>query len=245
MSTGTPTLERSTTRSEAESNGHADGATDTSNLGKAARRFPLRLPPCADPPTAPVVIDGAECEEPREWLWTPVQYRAAAEAGLFDGIRVELLDGRVYVMSPMGDDHRLGILLADSAVREAFGSGHTYFCQLPTRLEESQPEPDLLVLRGGPREMDDDPSRVLLVVEVSFSTLRFDQTTKASTYAAAGFPDYWLTNLVAGRLEVRRRPTRRADGTWEYAETRTYDLLDSVAPLARPDVEISVADLLP
>ena len=201
-------------------------------------------------PTAPVVLPAAGSEvlaAPREWLWTPEFYQQAYEAGFFEGLRVELVKGRVYVMAAMGDKHVLGIRLADAVAHTCFPihAGHVIECQLPKRLDESTPEPDLTILSGQLRDLNRDPKRVLLVVEVSDTSLRFDQVVKAATYAEAGYPDYWITNIPENRVEIRREPRRAPDGTWAYAQLTTHGPGEVVSPLADPNVKIAVDDLLP
>ena len=204
--------------------------------------------PASNHPTAPVVLPAAGSEvlaEPREWLWTPELYQQAFEAGFFDGMRVELVKGRVYVMPAMGNKHVTGIRLANYEFHRHFTAGFTVDCQLPQLYELSKPEPDLTVLRGEIRELDDDPKRVLLVLEVSDSTLRFDQRVKSVGYAEAGYPDYWIVNIPNSRIEVRREPRQAADGTWAYAQLTRHGPGAVISPLADPNVKIAVDDLLP
>ncbi len=86
-----------------------------------------------------------------------------------------------------------------------------------------------------------------LVVEISEATLRKDRTIKAHLYAQAGFPDYWIVNLVDRQLEVHRNPgpdpSRR--GRFRYADVTIVPESGRMSPLAAPQSEIAVADLLP
>ena len=86
-----------------------------------------------------------------------------------------------------------------------------------------------------------EPSDILLVIEVSDSSLRFDRGRKLEAYAEAGLPDYWLANVPDGVLEVRRDP--RPD-RGEYGSLQTLDKNQRIAPLAFPDIELAVAELL-
>ena len=215
---------------------------------KATSTRPAASGPASPHPTAPVVLPAADSEvlaEPREWLWTPEFYDRASDLGFFDGMRVELIKGRVYVMPAMGPKHVLCIRLASHVFHEHFADGFTVDCQVPELYEMSKPEPDVSVLRGRVRELDDDPKRVLLVLEVSNTTLRFDQTVKAAAYAEAGYPDYWLVNIPKNLLEIRRESRRSAEGKWEYVSLTRHGPDEAVSPLAKPDVKIKVADLLP
>ena len=183
---------------------------------------------------------------PRPFRFTGEQYAKLGEAGYFRGQRVELIGGRVLVMSPMNDPHAHGIVLVLHAVQAAFGPNYTFRPQLPMRLSAGdEPEPDLAVVAGPPRANPTHPTTALLVIEVSDTTIDYDTTTKAELYAAAGIPDYWVLDLVSRRLLVFRDPAPVTAGGAAYRTHRTYGPVDTVAPLAAPAAAIPVADLLP
>jgi Uma2 family endonuclease len=120
--------------------------------------------------------------------------------------------------------------------------------QLPIALDdESEPEPDLAVVSGGPRDYANHPSRPALVVEIADSTLAFDREHKGSLYARARLPDYWIVNLVDRTLEVYREPAPDAAGQfgWAYRTALTLGPDEHVTLLAAPDARILVADFLP
>jgi len=129
-----------------------------------------------------------------------------------------------------------------------FGPDWTIEAQLPVALDEaSEPEPDIAVVTGGPRDyVESHPSRPELVVEVALASLALDRGEKASLYARAGVADYWIVNLVDNVLEVYREPVADPRGAygWRYASTTTLRRGDSVTPLARPDSAIPISDLL-
>lgn len=107
----------------------------------------------------------------------------------------------------------------------------------------SEPEPDVLVTPGTPDDYSAGPptaAESLLVVEVSDSSLRQDHGRKAETYAKAGVADYWIVNLKSRTLEVRRQPEND-----EYVSLDVYTENEPVAPLAAPQANVRVADLLP
>jgi Uma2 family endonuclease len=120
---------------------------------------------------------------------------------------------------------------------------------LPVALDdESEPEPDVCVVPGGPRDyLDAHPRRPALVVEVAQSSLAIDRGIKAGLYARAGIADYWIVNLVDRQVEVRRRPVAASDARygWRYADVSVHREGESVAPLAMPDAPVAVADVLP
>ena len=161
---------------------------------------------------------------------------------------VELIDGEIVTATPQKSRHATAVSLAATALRLAFGGHVDVRTQLPLAIDAaSELEPDVAVVSGSPRDYRDaHPSTALLVVEVADTSLLFDRTTKASLYARAGIPDYWLLNLVDEVLEVRA-PQRSADAppVSRYASVERYGPRDCVAPLARPDRFIAVEDLLP
>ena len=144
--------------------------------------------------------------------------------------------------------HAMAIQLAAEALRSAFGRGWSVRVQLPLALDpESEPEPDVAVVRGAPRDYPDEhPSVPVLVLEVAHASLRADRRLKARLYARAGLADYWIVNLVDRVLEVHRAPTRPSSGRRaSYADVRRLGPSESITPLSAPAAEVAVADLLP
>ena len=138
----------------------------------------------------------ADVLEPRVRKWTREEYYKMGELGLFEGQRVELIDGEIIEMSPMGNPHVIAASLAHDALQRAFGVGFWVRHGAPISVSSiSEPEPDIAVVKGTPREFKDHPSTALLAVEVSETTLAMDRKRKASLYASAGILDYWIVNL--------------------------------------------------
>ncbi len=182
--------------------------------------------------------------------WTRLEYERLIDLGAFGpNDRLELLGGQLVVREPQGNLHSTGIRLVAQALRTAFGTSWNVDAQLPVSLdEESEPEPDVAVVAGGPRDyVDAHPTRPVLVVEVALSSLALDRGEKASLYARAGLADYWIVNLVDGVVEVYRDPAGDPDAPygWGYRSARTLRTGERVSPLAAPDAEIPAADLLP
>jgi Uma2 family endonuclease len=181
--------------------------------------------------------------------WTRREYDRLIELGvLHEDEPIELLAGRMVVREPQRTPHAVATQLAAEALRVAFGAGWTVRVQLPLALDDaSEPEPDVAVVRGAPRDyLREHPSSPALVVEVARDSLRADRTLKARLYARAGIGDYWIVNLVDRILEVHRSPTglgarRRAT----YAEIDRLGPSEAIAPLAALAARIVVADLLP
>jgi Uma2 family endonuclease len=114
--------------------------------------------------------------------------------------------------------------------------------------DDSEPEPDLCVVQGSARDYEGEhPNTAALVLEVADTTLSMDRRVKASLYASAGIPDYWILNLRDRVLEVQRDPEAAAGAAFgfRYRTTLRFDEGASVTPLRAPGHAIAVADLLP
>ncbi len=181
--------------------------------------------------------------------WTRHEYDRLIELGVLDEDEpVELLAGRLVVKEPRRTPHAMATQLAAEALRIAFGAGWSVRVQLPIALDaDSEPEPDVAVVRGAPRDYPHEhPSVPVLVVEVAHDSLRADRTLKARLYARAAVEDYWIVNLVDRVLEVHRAPTGPSRGRRAaYADVRRVAPSEAIAPLAAPAARIVVADLLP
>ena len=182
--------------------------------------------------------------------WTRLQYDRLIECGVFQpGDRIELIGGELIVREPQRTPHSTAIELALDALRAAFGPGWRVRVQLPIALdEESEPEPDIAVVPGSPRDyLPSHPSNPVLILEAAESSLALDRKIKGSLYARAQIMDYWIVNLVDQVLEVYRDPvaTPASPYVWHYASVTTLQPGDAMAPLAAPRSSIAVADLLP
>jgi Uma2 family endonuclease len=175
------------------------------------------------------------------------QYYLLADAGAFGDARVELIEGEIVVMAPIGHPHAavthpLAVILGG-----AFGDGYTVRNQVPISLGESakpsDPQPDLAVVVGHWRDyIGRNPigADVKLVVEIADSSLSDDRKVKSALYAAAGIPEYWIVNLVDVQLEVYRQPEGE-----QYATVQILRPGDVASPLLSPQSTIAVEDFLP
>jgi Uma2 family endonuclease len=182
--------------------------------------------------------------------WTREEYDRMIDAGvLTTNDRVELVDGEIVTMTPQKSRHATAVRLVETALRRVFGDGVDVRTQLPLALgAESEPEPDIAVVAGSPRDYRDaHPSTALLIVEVADTSLDFDRTRKASVYARAGILDYWIVNLIDAVVEIHRKPQQSTGqvAVWHYADIATHHAPDRIVPLARPGSFIAIADLLP
>ncbi len=152
--------------------------------------------------------------------FTVDEYHALAEAGILcEDSRVELIDGIITTMSPVGAAHiacvnRLNDLF--TRLRLELDGAFVVSVQNPIRLGPRQePEPDLALLRPMGEIRMPEAADALLVVEVADTTLATDRAVKAPRYAAGGIPEVWIVDLQAQKVEVYRRP-----GAVGYAEAR-------------------------
>ncbi len=127
--------------------------------------------------------------EPTLRRWTRLEYERLIEHGFFQpGDPVELVGGALIVAEPQGSTHFTSIQLVDEVLRAGFGRGWVVRVQGPIALDdESEPEPDVAVVPGRPRDyVSAHPARPVLVVEISESSLALDREVKGSLYARAG-----------------------------------------------------------
>ena len=172
------------------------------------------------------------------------EYHRLGESGIIGpDERVELIEGEIIEMTPIGRDHasvvdRLTMLFA----RRAGDRAHVRV-QGPVTLRAlaSEPQPDLLLLRPQPdyyRSGHPEPPHVLLAVEVMESSVAYDRRRKLPLYARAGFPEVWLVDVNVDVTSVYRGPTPAG-----YREERTVRQDDAIAPLALPDLALLGRDL--
>jgi Uma2 family endonuclease len=189
-------------------------------------------------------------ERLRTRRWNRVEYGRLIEHRFLDeDDPIELVDGLLLVKEPQYTPHATAVMLVTEALRTAFGPGWCVRPQLPLALDDrSEPEPDVCVVPGSPRDyLGDHPTGAALVVEVAASGLAIARGRKATMYARSGIADYWILNLVHRVLEVHREPvhlrgTRRG---WRYRRVHSVGADDTVIPLALPAARIAIADLLP
>jgi len=182
--------------------------------------------------------------------FTRHEYEKLVEDGFFrPDERLELLDGLLVLREPQGTYHATAVTLTGAALGRVFRRGFHVRSGLPVALDDaSEPEPDLSVVRGKPRDyLSGHPSVPVLVVEVAESSLGMDRRRKLGLYARAQRGEYWIVNLVDRVLEVYREPVRSPAALygWKYRYVRLLKPGATVSPLAAPRSRIRVADLLP
>jgi Uma2 family endonuclease len=177
--------------------------------------------------------------------FTVDEYHRMAEAGILtEDDRVELIDGEVVQMSPIGARHAAAVKRCNRALSRAVGDRALVSVQDPVDLDPyNEPQPDVALLR--PRADDyagglPGPADLLLVVEAADTSLAHDRQGKLRWYAATGVREVWLLDLPGDALEAHREP--RPTG---YALIRRYQRGERLAPEALPDLAVPVEDLLP
>ena len=178
-------------------------------------------------------------------LFNVDEYYAMAEAGILaPDERVELVNGEIVTMSPIGDRHAYSVDESVYLLMTQLGERGRVRCQNPVHLDErTEVQPDIAALRwrddryasGHP-----GPADVLLIIEVSDTTLDSDRNVKLPMYAAAGIPETWIVNIPDGVVEVHTDPS---DGV--YRSRRVFGRGESVSLSAFPDISLSVGRIVP
>jgi Uma2 family endonuclease len=176
--------------------------------------------------------------------FTVAEYHRLAELGiLHEDDRVELLQGQIVVMSPIGPRHAGCVDRLTRSFSRRTADLAVVRVQNPVVLgERAEPEPDVSLLRppierytnAHPR-----PADVMLIVEVADSTLDYDRDVKLPLYASAGIPEVWLVDLGGERITLYRDP-----GPDGYRDVATASRGDSITPRLLPHVSLAIDEIL-
>lgn len=175
------------------------------------------------------------------------EYFKMGEAGILgEDDRVELLDGRLIDMPPIGPPHSHGVDDLEELFARRVYVGEESLARLsiqnPVQLDEYDvPQPDVVLYDPDmPKDRHPHPDDIHLVVEVADRSVDYDRNVKAGHSAAAGGPEYWLVNLPGEAVDVFRQPEE--DG---YAERIRHRRGDSLKVSAVPEMEaVPVEDAL-
>ena len=199
---------------------------------------PAAVNPATDVPADPI------------WRLTVEKYHRMIDAGILgDDDPVELLEGWLVEKMSKNPPHRVATGLTRGQLAGSLPAGWHVDTQEPITTGDSEPEPDVAVIRGNPRdyaERHPGAADVALVVEVADATLQRDRTTKKRVYARAGVTVYWIVNLVDRSVEVDADPTGPAAKP-DYRARTDHPESGSVAfhVEGREVATIAVRDLLP
>ena len=174
---------------------------------------------------------------------TVEEYYRMAESGIFrEDDRVELIEGEIIDMAPIGPVHTSATNRLNAIFSRCAGNQAIVSIQNPIRLNpNNEPQPDLALLcyrADYYREAHPGPADVLLLVEVADSSLRYDVDVKLPLYARHGIPEVWIVDLEHRRLEVYRRP----DGE-VYLEKHCPEPGEAVIPAGLAECAVDVAGL--
>lgn len=172
-------------------------------------------------------------------------YHRMGEAGILgEDDRVELIDGDLIDMAPIGQDHAGTVDALNHGMATAFAGRAIVRVQNPLRLDRfSEPQPDITILRPRAdfyrRGAVPGPADVLLMIEVADTSLRYDRGVKLPLYARAGIAEVWIVDLRRRVVTVHREP-----GPDGYATVTTHGPEDTVFPALTPDIGIALRDVL-
>ncbi len=143
---------------------------------------------------------------------TVAEYHRMGEVGILtEGDRVELIEGELVAMAPIGSEHSGTVNALTRLLVEIVGDWGVVAVQNPVQLDDlTEPEPEFAVLKPRPdyyRRATPRADDVLLLIEVADFSLAYDRAVKRSLYARHGIPEFWIVNLTAGEVEVCRTPT--------------------------------------
>ena len=173
------------------------------------------------------------------------EYYAMAQTGILpDNERVELIDGVIIEMAPMGNRHRATVTRLNRVFSGNLGERAIVQIQSSITLDDqTMPEPDLAVLRERVdfyEAQSPGPEDVLLLIEVADTSVEYDRNDKLPRYARAGIPEVWLTVLPDNVVEMYTEPTENG-----YRVTRRMRTGDVLRPGCFEDIEIPVEAVIP
>jgi len=176
--------------------------------------------------------------------FTVDDYYKMAEAGILtEEDRVELIEGEILKMSPIGNRHAMTVTRAMMILVRGLGDKVVVTVQNPAHMDKyNEPQPDLVLIR--PREGfygtgHPDPADVVLLIEVADSSLRKDRLLKLPVYARNGIREVWIIDVKNDVIYIHREPHTNA-----YLSLETKHRGETVSPEAFPDFLIKVDDLL-
>lgn len=182
--------------------------------------------------------------------FTIAEYHRLAELGFFgEDDRIELVHGQIVKMAAKGKAHETCSRRLLRELSKLLGDRATLQNQSPITLPaDGEPEPDFTIVKN----RDDDylsahptPTDVLLVIEISDSSLTYDREVKLPLYAEAGIADYWIFNLPDNCLEVYSEPYQTPQGEFGYRVRRVFLAGETIGLPGFSDLAVNLAQLLP
>lgn len=177
-------------------------------------------------------------------VFTVDEYHRMAAAHIFgEDDRVELIEGEVVQMTPVGSRHAACVKRLIRLLDRGAGERAIVGAQDPIRLgTRSEPQPDVVLLRPRPdfyAAAHPGPDDVILVIEVAETSAEYDRSIKVPLYGQAGIPEAWLVDLAGDCVEVFRTPAPQG-----YREVQRVQRGQSLSPQVFPDVEFTVDEVI-
>ena len=172
------------------------------------------------------------------------EYYRMAEVGILPpDARVELIEGEIIDMAPIGTGHGGTVAQLNQLLQTAARNRAHVFVQSAVRLSDiSEPEPDFALVKPRAdfyKKKHPGPDDTFLIIEVSESSLRYDLQVKAPLYARHGIPEFWVIDLKGRQVRFFRSPE-----SGQYADVTSTGAPGLVAPVALSDVQIDLTHVL-
>ena len=174
--------------------------------------------------------------KPASYKFTIDDFMAMVEVGIVpEDAPAELIRGEIVEMAASGPEHFFTVMRYENSLKDLYGSAMLVSTQntILLSINQSAPEPDIALLKPPLSRYKGrlaTPEDILLLIEVSLTTLNYDRNEKLNVYAEAGIQEVWIRNLVDNTLEVYREPSNK-----RYNSLKTYQVGQVVAPLAFPE----------
>jgi len=173
-------------------------------------------------------VETQAMHSPQRYRFTPEQFHLLGKLGVFnDNACYELIEGDIYQMPPIAPEHGNTVdIVSHLFLRREQPDQHFVRVQNALRLGESEPLPDIAVVRGKPGDYGEQhPTHALLIVEIADPTVEYDRNLKRRLYDQHGVPEYWIVNLQERLLEVYWEPAGE-----DYTTQQRYTLEETVSP---------------
>jgi Uma2 family endonuclease len=188
-------------------------------------------------------MSSAAAEMFPRYRFTTRDYHRMGDAGiLHEDSRVELIEGEIVTMPPIGSEHVGTVLQLSGTLQSAVGARALVSVQNPLVLDDySEPEPDIVLLKPRAdfyKSALPRPEDVLLLVEVADTTLRYDREVKIPLYGRNGVPEVWLVDLQKQQVTIFSSPSAQG-----YQEENVPDTLAGLSPRSLPDIVLDLSGL--
>lgn len=182
--------------------------------------------------------------QPRRLRFTVDEYYKMIELGMLrDYEKAEIIEGELIQKMPIGKKHSAVVEKLNEILRDRLGKSVSLRNQQPVRFSDyNEPEPDLAVLKRREDFYSDRkpiPKDVLLLIEVSDATLKYDRDTKLALYAEAEIPEVWIVNLPNDIVEIHEKPS-----VGIYQLTKIFKRGEQIESGILPDLKLEVNEIL-